>query len=257
MTATSWWQDAFNYGVDSAQRSILFWDVMRKRGNSFFDHLRAGQPPVLTFDYEIIMDGRAFEQPVNYALARIIDRRAKERSPGINEAVVESKPAGKYAVPKRPIVVIDPRAGHGPGIGGSKRDSEVGVALDNGHPVYFILFFTQPEPGQTLAGVEYAETRFIEEVVLRHPDADRPALIGNCQGGTSCAGQDQKSPCSRRVIGVLCITGKKWLNCIVEISFTMLFHAWPAAMFQWPTIFLAMWRNIWPRIISVTSGDMK
>jgi pimeloyl-ACP methyl ester carboxylesterase/tellurite resistance protein len=187
MTATSWWQDAFNYGVDSAQRSILFWDVMRKRGNSFFDHLRVGQPPVLTFDYEIIMDGRAFEQPVNYALARIIDRRAKERSPGINEAVVESKPAGKYAVPKRPIVVIDPRAGHGPGIGGSKRDSEIGVALDNGHPVYFILFFTQPEPGQTLAGVEYAETRFIEEVVLRHPDADRPALIGNCQGGWAAA----------------------------------------------------------------------
>ena len=30
---------------------------------------------------------------------------------------------------KRPFVVIDPRAGHGPGIGGFKMDSEVGIAL--------------------------------------------------------------------------------------------------------------------------------
>ena len=54
---------------------------------------------------------------------------------------------------KRPYVIIDPRAGHGPGIGGFKEDSEVGVALRAGHPVYFVIFFPEPEPGQTLIDV--------------------------------------------------------------------------------------------------------
>jgi Protein of unknown function (DUF3141) len=31
-------------------------------------------------------------------------------------------------------MAIDPRAGHGPGIGGFKADSEIGVALKAGHP---------------------------------------------------------------------------------------------------------------------------
>jgi Protein of unknown function (DUF3141) len=39
---------------------------------------------------------------------------------------------------RRPYVIIDPRAGHGPGIGGFKDDSQVGVALAAGHPVYFV-----------------------------------------------------------------------------------------------------------------------
>jgi hypothetical protein len=36
---------------------------------------------------------------------------------------------------KRPVVVVDPRAGQGPGIGGFKAESEIGDALDAGHPV--------------------------------------------------------------------------------------------------------------------------
>ena len=31
------------------------------------------------------------------------------------------------------------------------------MAMDHGHPVYFVLFHTLPEPGQTLAGVVDAE----------------------------------------------------------------------------------------------------
>ena len=30
---------AFEYAVDAAQRSILFWDVMRQRGNQYREHL--------------------------------------------------------------------------------------------------------------------------------------------------------------------------------------------------------------------------
>ena len=36
---------------------------------------------------------------------------------------------------KPPVIVIDPRAGHGPGIGGFKHDSEVGMAALRGEGV--------------------------------------------------------------------------------------------------------------------------
>src|SRR5262249_44223637 len=84
---------------------------------------------------------------------------------------------------KRPYMIIDPRAGHGPGIGGFKTDSQVGVALHGGHPVYFVAFRQHPEPGQTLADVMRAEAEFVKEIARRHPDSPRPVVVGNCQGG--------------------------------------------------------------------------
>jgi len=177
----------FDYNVDALQRSIIFMDILRKRGNTYIEHIKSGQPPVLTFNYEMILDGRTFKRPVNYALVRISDRR-KEASK-VKEEEERRKRDLKHMpeLPKRPIIIIDPRAGHGPGIGGSKRDSEIGMALDHNHPVYFILFYTEPIPGQTLADVEDAEVRFVEEVVNRHPYADNPAIIGNCQAGWAAA----------------------------------------------------------------------
>ena len=80
-------------------------------------------------------------------------------------------------------MIVDPRAGHGPGIGGFKEDSEVGVALPAGHPVYFVIFFPDPCPGQTLADVTDAEAEFIRIVAERHPQSQKPAIVGNCQGG--------------------------------------------------------------------------
>jgi len=178
-------KDAWEYWTDAWQRSVLFLDVMRKRGNTYVDHLKEGQPPVLTFRYEMILDGRQFRQPVNYALVRIVDRRLEEQE----RKVKNDQRSGIRAkvLPKRPIIIIDPRAGHGPGIGGSKRDSEIGMALTNGHPVYFILFYTEPMPGQTLTDVEDAEVRFVEEVLRRHPNLDKPAIMGNCQAGWAAA----------------------------------------------------------------------
>ena len=85
---------------------------------------------------------------------------------------------------RRPFVVIDPRAGHGPGIGGFKADSEIGVAMKAGHPCYFIGFMPEPVPGQTIEDVARAEGAFIEKVIALHPDADgKPCVIGNCQAG--------------------------------------------------------------------------
>jgi Protein of unknown function (DUF3141) len=154
------------YAVDFAQRSILFWDTLRQRGNNFLEHERKGMPPVLRFDHEMVMDGRSLERPVNYALLRIVPPKG---------VTVDAK--------RRPYVIIDPRGGHGPGIGGFKDDSQVGVALHAGHPVYFVIFFPSPEPGQTLLDVCNAEREFVHRVRELHPDAPKPGIVGNCQAG--------------------------------------------------------------------------
>jgi len=156
----------YNYAVDAAQRSILFWDTLRQRGNNYLENTAQGLKPVLHFESETILDGRTFERPVNYALLRI------------------TPPAGvTIDARRRPYIIIDPRAGHGPGIGGFKDDSQVGVALRAGHPVYFVIFFRDPQPGQTLLDVCTAEQAFVKKVRALHPESAKPALIGNCQGG--------------------------------------------------------------------------
>jgi hypothetical protein len=184
-----WYTSSMEYLVDRTQRTILFWDVLRKRGNNYLAHLKAGQPPVLVFDYEMMLDGRTFERPVNYSLIRILDRRSKKAKPAkqTERRLTQKAKTADAAQPVRPIVIIDPRAGHGPGIGGSKLNSQIGVALDYGHPVYFVMFYVDPEPGQTIADVHAAEIRFLEEVASRHPDAPKPAIIGNCQAGWATA----------------------------------------------------------------------
>jgi pimeloyl-ACP methyl ester carboxylesterase len=173
--ATPW--NAWRYTVDAMQRSILFWDTMRIRGNEFVEDAVHGQQPALHFEYETVLDGRGFERPVNYALLRITPPEG---------VTVDDK--------RRPYLIIDPRAGHGPGIGGFKDDSQVGVALRAGHPVYFVIFFRDPEPGQTLLDVCTAEQRFVRKVRELHPDSPKPAIIGNCQGGWAAMMLSSSSP---------------------------------------------------------------
>jgi pimeloyl-ACP methyl ester carboxylesterase len=160
------WRDASTYWLDVTQRSILFWDTLRQRGNNWIEHEKAGKPPLLDFEWEMIADARTFERPANYALVQITPPDGIKTDPD-----------------RRPFVVIDPRAGHGPGIGGFKQDSQVGVALKAGHPVYCVIFFPEPEPGQTLADVSRAEAEFLRIVGGRHPKTRKPVVIGNCQGG--------------------------------------------------------------------------
>jgi len=170
------------YAIDTIQRSVLFWNTLHQRGNNFVESAWQGLKPVLHFDYDMIVDGRTFERPVNYALLRI------------------KPPQGVTIDPaKRPYILIDPRAGHGPGIGGFKDDSQVGVALRAGHPVYFVIFFRDPEPGQTMLDVCSAEQQFVKHVRTLHPDSAKPALIGNCQGGwaammLAASGPDETGP---------------------------------------------------------------
>src|SRR5271154_3161694 len=100
---------AMDYMIDAAQRSVLFWDVMRQRGNQYHEHMAEVAPHVLSYAAEIVIDGRTLERPVNYALARVIPPKGVDVDPS-----------------RRPFVVVDPRAGHGPGIAGFKADSEIG-----------------------------------------------------------------------------------------------------------------------------------
>ncbi|MEJ0096237.1 MAG: DUF3141 domain-containing protein [Methylocella sp.] len=157
----------FDYWRDALERSILFLDVMRQRGNNYQEQSKRTAPHVLSFEPEIIIDGRTLPRPVNYVLARIIPPASVQ-----------------IDAHKRPFIVFDPRAGHGPGIGGMKHDSEIGVALRAGHPCYFVGFLPEPMPGQTIEDVCRMEAHFVRVVSERHAEADgKPALMGNCQAG--------------------------------------------------------------------------
>jgi pimeloyl-ACP methyl ester carboxylesterase len=155
------------YVVDAAQRNILFWDVLRRRSEQYHAHLAETAPHVLDYNVELILDARTFDRPVNYALVRVLPPAGLEISPS-----------------RRPFVIVDPRAGHGPGIGGFKSDSEIGVALKAGHPCYFVGFLPDPVPGQTIGDIVRAEAAFLQKVIDLHPTADgKPCVIGNCQAG--------------------------------------------------------------------------
>jgi len=161
--------DVLAYQRDVLERSILFFDTLRKRANAMLEHEQAGLPPLLNFKYETLLDARQFERPANYALLRIT-----EVGDDCWDDCVDPS--------KAPVIVLDPRAGHGPGIGGFKRDSEVGISLHVGHPVYFVVFFPEPCPQQTLSDVLAALEQFVAHVAGRHK-GKRPVLYGNCQAG--------------------------------------------------------------------------
>ena len=150
---------ALEYMVDAGQRSVLFMDVMRQRGSQYREHLAETVPHVLDYAAELVIDGRTLPQrPVNYLLVRIVPPKGVE---------IDMK--------RRPFVVVDPRAGHGPGIGGFKADSEIGVAMKAGHPRYFVGFTPDPMPGQTIEDIARAEAVFLERssLFIPRPTANR------------------------------------------------------------------------------------
>ena len=120
--------DVGAYMTDAWQRTFLFWDTLLNRGNNYLEHLDQGTPPLLKFEHEVVLDGKTLAQPCNYALLRLMPPASMPVNPDV-----------------RPVVVVDPRAGHGPGIGGFKMDSEVGMAMHAGHTVYFVTFRPEPE----------------------------------------------------------------------------------------------------------------
>src|SRR4029450_3462881 len=155
------------YWLDAWERSVPLLDTRRQRGKRYLEQRRKEAPHVLEFESELIRDGRTMPRRTNYLLVRIVPPEGSRIDP--------TKP---------PFVVVAPRAGHGPGIGGMKHDSEIGAALAAGHECYFIGFLPDPVPGQTVEDVCLTEAAFLEEVIARHPKADgKPVVVANCQAG--------------------------------------------------------------------------
>ena len=160
-------QAANEYLTDAWQRAILYADVRRQRGNQYLASVETNAPNVLNFAYETVMTGASLERPTNYWLGRIIPQ--------------EGMPVDDS---RRPFIVVDPRAGHGPGIGGFKPDSEIGAALKAGHPCYFVGFLAEPVRGQTVEDVMHTEAAFLRRVGELHPDSNgKPTVVANCQAG--------------------------------------------------------------------------
>jgi pimeloyl-ACP methyl ester carboxylesterase len=155
------------YALDFWQRSILFLDILRQRGDAREGMLARGVSSVLLYDTELVMRGDTLPRPVNYSLLRVIPPASVE---------IDDR--------KRPVMVIDPRAGQGPGIGGFKAASEIGEAFKAGHAVYFAGFTATPIDGQRIEDVARAHTVFMEKVRELHPAAlGKPFVFGNCQAG--------------------------------------------------------------------------
>ena len=183
-----------DYATDCWQRSLIFLNILRQSGNQQADMTSRPINAVLIFDYEVILKGDGLPRPVNYALVRVV--------PPQGTLIDETK---------RPVVVIDPRAGQGPGIGGFKAVSEIGQAFEAGHPVYFIGFIAHPLEGQTIEDIAHAHTVFLQKVIELHPKAGgKPFLIGNCQAGwhaimAACMRPDLVGPVL--AAGIRCPTG--------------------------------------------------
>ena len=159
---------AAEYWTDAWQRTVLCLETLNERGNTALAQAAKEVPHVLTFQAELVLDGRTLERPVNYALVRIVPPTGTV--PSTDQARRSSSSI------RAPATV--------PGIGGMKHDSEIGVALAAGHPCYFIGFLPKPMPGQTIEDVCRAEAIFVEEVAARHPEAEgKPIIIANCQAG--------------------------------------------------------------------------
>jgi len=172
---------------DAVQRQALMFNALRQRGNVYTAHLDAGMPPVLDYQYEVVVDGKDLVRPVNYLLLKL------------------TPPQGVVINPERaPVLIIDPRAGHGAGIGGFKQDSQVGDAFADGHPVYFVAFRQMPEPTQTIADVRDAEIHFLQLIAQVHSQAPKPILMGNCQGGWAAMLVAAKAP---ELVGPIVLNG--------------------------------------------------
>src|ERR1700751_4154047 len=81
----------FDYIRDAFERSFLFLDVLRQRGNDYLEQSRRQTPHVLNFEFKLLIDGRTLPKPVNYVLVEIVP------------------PADVTIDPqKRPFIVFDP-----------------------------------------------------------------------------------------------------------------------------------------------------
>ena len=123
--------------ADATQRTVLFWDVLRQRSDQYYAQKAKEVPHVLSFEAELVLDGRTFARPVNYLLVRVkppAGRRRRPaasapswwsiRAPGTAPASAASRPTARSAWPCAPAI-----------------------------PCYFVGFTPEPMPGQTIEDI--------------------------------------------------------------------------------------------------------
>ena len=107
------WTDAASYWTDAWQRSVLYLDVMRQRSDQYYEQKAKKAPHVLSFDAELVLDGRTLRE------AGQLPAGAHQPAGGRDGRSAEA--ARSWWSIRAP--------GTGPGIGGFKADSEIGVAM--------------------------------------------------------------------------------------------------------------------------------
>ena len=150
---------AVDYMIDAAQRSILFWDVMRQRGNQYREHLAETAPHVL--DYEASWSSTAARSRVRSITcwSGSFRRRASRsirndgrsswstRAPGTARASAASRPTARSGSRSRPDI-----------------------------PAISSASCRIPMPGQTIEDIARAEAIFLEKVIALHPRRRRQTL---------------------------------------------------------------------------------
>ena len=126
------WTGGSRYALDFAQRSVLFWDTLRLRGNQFVERERAGLPPVLHFDYESVLEGSTLARPVNYELVRIIPPKGvKVETPTQTEIIIkgtDKQQVGQVAAEIREYRGPEPYKGKGVRYAGERVVRKAGKA---------------------------------------------------------------------------------------------------------------------------------
>jgi hypothetical protein len=155
------------YLVDAFQRRVLFLDLLRQRGNDAIEMESRPLATVLRFEHEVIMSGKTLRRPMNYALSKII------------------APPGVVTNPnKRPVVVIDPRAGQrarNRRVQGGERDRRCAECRPSG---LFHRLQAIPEPGQQFLDVVEGQVTFLRaRVVALHPGRAAPVCDRQLPGG--------------------------------------------------------------------------
>ena len=161
------WMTGAAYMVDFAQRSLLFWDTLRQRGNNFIEHERQGLPPVLRFEHEMVMDGRTLERRSTTRCCASCLPRASTVDP--RRRPVRGHRSARRTRPRHRRVQGRLAGRRGPSRGSSS--------------VLRHVFPRIPSRGRRCSMCVTPSAQFVHRVRELHPDAAKPALVGNCQAG--------------------------------------------------------------------------
>ena len=157
-----------DYWLDALQRSVLLLDVLRQRGNIALRAQRENGAQ------RAALQGRAGARWPHARPAGELRAGAHRAARGGTSRPTES--ARSSSSIRGPAT--------GPGIGGMKQDSEIGVALAGGPSLLLRRLPAQPDAGPDDRGCLPRRGDVRETVARRHPEAEgKPALIGNCQAG--------------------------------------------------------------------------